>query len=199
MHQLTNTFSRPDHLEKIKHLRIIDIGGSTSFADGHLEAIADFNQPLAKSKYFFQGNINLPEVWVQIHKHVKEHGKFDYAICTHTLEDISNPFFVCREIEKIASAGLIIVPSKYIELSRFNHFRGFIHHRWIFDFIKGQFTGFPKVNLIEHERFTHHIRDKNELIYEWQGAINLQLINNDWLGPDNAAVEGYYDQLIDWR
>jgi len=186
---------RSKYLDKIKGLKVIDIGGATSFADGHLNAIIDFNEPLAKATNIFKGNINLPEVWQEVSTHVKKNGLFDYAICTHTIEDISNPFFVCREIEKIAKAGLIIVPSKYTEFHRWSHFRGFIHHRWIFDVIEGQFTGFPKINYIEHPKFDNK-NGESELVIEWEGKINLNIINNDFLGPDNAAVESYYDKLL---
>jgi hypothetical protein len=197
-YKYSNNPDRSEVLEKIKGLKVIDIGGATSFADGHLSAIVDFNEPLADYKdNFFQGNINMPEVWEEISYHVKCNGRFNFAICTHTLEDISNPLLVCRQMEKIAMAGFIVVPSKYIELARLgNHFRGFIHHRWIFDIIDGKFTGFPKVNLIEHPRFDQVKGDKGELQIFWEGEIGMEIINNDWLGPDNASVESYYDKLL---
>ena len=196
-YKYSNNADRSEVLEKIKGLKVIDVGGATSFADGHLSAIVDFNEPLAKSKQFFQGNINLPEVWERVRDCVNLTTKYDFAICTHTLEDISNPLLVCRQMEKIAMAGFIVVPSKYIELARLgNHFRGFIHHRWIFDIIDGKFTGFPKVNLIEHPRFDQVKGEEGELQIFWEGEIGMEIINNDWLGPDNASVESYYDKLI---
>lgn len=196
-YEFSNNADRSEVLEKIKSLKVVDVGGSTSFADGYLTAIIDFNLPKAKSEVFFRGNINNPDVWAEVHKWVKKNGKFDFAICTHTLEDISNPLYVCSQIEKIAYAGYIVVPSKFIELSRLgNHFRGFIHHRWIFDITDGKFTGYPKVNLIEHERFNSVHGVEGELQIWWEGKIGLEIINNDWLGPDNESVEGYYNKLL---
>lgn len=196
-YKFTNLGSRDVILESIKGKRIVDVGGSTSFADGYLDTIIDFNPPKAKCKNFFEGNINNPDVWGRVITHVKKNGKFDYAICTHTLEDISNPLYVCHQIENIAKAGFIAVPSKYIELARLgNHFRGFIHHRWIFDIVDGRFTGFPKVNLIEHERFDKVKGEENELQIFWEGEIGLEIINDDFLGPDNEAVESYYNKLL---
>lgn len=196
-YKYSNTGDRSEVLEKIKGLKVIDIGGATSFADGHLSAIVDFNEPKAYSEYFFRGNINMPDVWEDVDEHFKYTGKWDFAICTHTLEDISNPLLVCQQMEKIAKAGYIVVPSKYIELAYLgNRFRGFIHHRWIFDIIDGKFTGFPKLNLIEDSRFNLVHGEESELVIFWEGEIGMEIINNDWLGPDNASVESYYDKLI---
>jgi hypothetical protein len=196
---LDSSGSRELALAKAKSCRTIDIGGSTSFADGHLEAIADFNQPRAKAQHYFEGNINNPYVWDEIKAYVKRHGKFDFAICTHTLEDISNPAYVCSQIEQIADSGYIVVPSKYKEMGRFSGpYRGFIHHRWIFDVVEQKLTAYPKINYIEHPKFDvlNGVTDKDELTFWWKDKIDLRVINNDWLGPTVEAVEGYYDELL---
>lgn len=186
-------------LDKIKGLKIIDIGGATSFADGYLDAIVDAQVPAARSEQYFTGNINEPEVWQWVHQVAAKQGKWDYAICTHTLEDIINPGFVCKQIEQIAHAGLIIEPSKYRELSRFSgQFRGFLHHRWIFDVIDGVLTAFPKINYIEHEKFDGMdklLPEREELIIEWEGRIDLRLLNDDKPYRDNDHIEQLYDLL----
>lgn len=196
-HHYSSSGTRP--LEQIKGLKLIDIGGSTSFADGYLDAIADAQQPAAKAKYNFVGNLNDHKLWLSIHAHVEQFGKWDYAICTHTLEDIINPSFVCEQIEQIAKAGLIIEPSKYRELSRFSGlFRGFLHHRWIFDIVDGVFTGFPKINYIEDKRFDDvHLLlpDKEELIIEWTDKINLKTID-DYPYRDDNHIRELYDLLL---
>src|SRR6478752_4792805 len=114
-HQYTSTGYRP--LEDIKGKRIIDIGGANSFAHGFLDAVVDIREPQAAAEHKFIGNIDEPEIWLDIHRHVKKYGKWDYAICTHTLEDINNPVYAARMIEQIAYAGIIVEPSKYRELS----------------------------------------------------------------------------------
>lgn len=199
--------------------RVIEIGGATSFADGHLDAIIDINPPLAQCNHFFQGNINMPEVWEKLQPgviavedknsphllagHTEYRGKWDFAICTHTLEDISNPLFVCQMMSKIAKAGFIAVPSKFWEMGRFgiDTYRGFIHHRWIFDMVDGEFLGFPKINYIENKKFdlvaSHSSAPANkELFVWWEGDTGLKIINDDWLGPTEEAVMGYYDLLL---
>lgn len=191
--------SNPDRsylLEKITGTTI-DIGGAyRSFFSA--DAVLDFNEPTYKAKWY-KGNMNLPEAWREVTEHVKKNGKYDCAICTHTLEDISNPLFVCQMMERIAKKGLIIVPSKYTESGRMgNFFRGFIHHRWIWDVVEGKLTGYPKIPYFEHPKFDalNGHPDKWELVYWWEGKIDMRVVNDDFLGPDNASVEGYYDKLI---
>ena len=179
-------------LEQIKDLKIIDIGGANSFAHGFLDALIDIRIPQAAAKNVFVGNIDLPDIWDKIKAHVKKNGKWDYAICTHTLEDINNPYYVCQQLEKIANAGLIVVPSKFREFSRFNSFRGFIHHRWIFDVIDGVLTGFPKNNFIEESTYDRVNEGKEffeELIVEWEGEIGMKLIN-DGMPYGTATMSG---------
>ena len=158
----------------------------------------------------FNGNINDPNRWEVIKQHVKEHGKFDYCICTHTLEDISNPMYVASQISSIANSGLISFPSKYRELSRFeiNKYRGYYHHRWIFTIKNDYLLALPKINFIEDDFFdiiaAKCAEDNYELFVEWSNNINLKVINNDWLGPNfedcfrmykEALFDSYEDSL----
>lgn len=66
-----------------------------------------------------------------------EDNYFDFAVCSHVLEDIRDPIWVCSEMERVAKAGYIEVPSRIIEQSRgVEHplYAGFYHHRWLIDF-----------------------------------------------------------------
>src|SRR5688572_18699415 len=111
--------------------RIIDIGGANSFAHGKLDAVIDIREPARSEKPMkaFVGDIDQPYIWDDVLAHAVKHGKWDYAICTHTLEDINNPWYAAKMISLIAERGLVVVPSKYRELSRFSdpYFRGYIH------------------------------------------------------------------------
>ncbi len=69
-------------------------------------------------------------------------GYFDYAFCSHALEDVRDPLAVCRELVRVARAGYIETPSRLREA--FHHKRGYLwrrligrplrvgfnHHRW---------------------------------------------------------------------
>jgi hypothetical protein len=37
-------------------------------------------------------------------------GQFDFAVCSHTLEDVRDPIGVCDELTRVARAGYIEVP-----------------------------------------------------------------------------------------
>jgi hypothetical protein len=66
-----------------------------------------------------------------------EDGFFDFAVCTFTLEDIRDPVWVCREMARIAKAGVLEVPSLLDERSwQVPEFSGGLwaghdHHRWL--------------------------------------------------------------------
>jgi len=187
--------------------RIIDIGGANSFANGFLDAIIDIRHPQASANHIFVGNIDEPEIWEKVLGHVKEHGKWDYCICTHTLEDIHNPVYVARMIEQIAERGIIVEPSKYRELSRFSGtFRGYIHHNYIFDVRNDELIALPKINYIEDPYFdsaslTLDKGGKEELIVEWEGKIGMKMLN-DGMPYGTATMSGddhireLYQQLL---
>lgn len=59
---------------------------------------------------------------------------FDFAVCSHLLEDVRDPIWICSELCRIAKAGYIEVPSRVLEQSRgveHPHYAGYGHHRWL--------------------------------------------------------------------
>ena len=60
--------------------------------------------------------------------------QFDFAICSHTLEDVRDPIYVCSELVRVAKAGYIEVPSRLEEQSYVQgKWIGWGHHRWLID------------------------------------------------------------------
>jgi hypothetical protein len=59
--------------------------------------------------------------------------QFDFAICSHTLEDVRDPVWVCTELQRVARAGYIEVPSLREELTYGiqGPWVGWGHHRWL--------------------------------------------------------------------
>jgi hypothetical protein len=58
---------------------------------------------------------------------------FDVAVCSHTLEDVRDPVWVCRELSRVARAGYVEVPAPVEELTWGVHgpWVGWSHHHWI--------------------------------------------------------------------
>jgi len=199
-HYYSSTGDRP--LEKIKGLKIIDIGGANSFAHGFLDAILDIRQPPPTfATNIFVGDMNMPEVWKSILDHVEKHGKWDYCICTGTLEDIANPIYVCRMMEKIALAGFIYVPSKYRELAKFADidFRGYRHHRWVFNPQGDKVIAYPKTSYFESKKFDNvHLKldGKEELLIEWEGSIEIFEVNDGMPFNGDGHLMESYDSII---
>jgi hypothetical protein len=59
--------------------------------------------------------------------------QFDFAVCSHTLEDVRDPVRVCRELVRVAKAGYVEVPSRLEEQSPIDGRPGvgWSHHRWL--------------------------------------------------------------------
>jgi len=184
---------------------VVDVGGSmVGWSAPYVDAIIDFEIPCADSfdKKLFKCDITHPSDYSEIMEYVETHGKFDFCICTHVLEDIMNPGFVCEQICKIAKGGYIAFPSKYRELSRFEgQYRGHIHHRWIFTIKNEVVYGFPKINYLEtnfiFDRVSDISENKSDLSFFWKDTIPLKYINNNFLGPNIASVISYYNNLCD--
>jgi SAM-dependent methyltransferase len=58
---------------------------------------------------------------------------FDYVICSHTLEDVRDPLWVCAEIMRVGRRGYIEMPSRLAETCRGVEpgLVGWSHHRWL--------------------------------------------------------------------
>lgn len=59
--------------------------------------------------------------------------QFGFAICSHTLEDVRDPIWVASELQRVAAAGYVEVPSLREELTYGiqGPWVGWGHHRWL--------------------------------------------------------------------
>ena len=82
----------------------------------------------------------------------------DFAICSHTLEDIRDPLWVCSELIRVAKRGYIEVPSREWETCRGSERPnevGLSHHRWLIDVSGKRLRFLMKFHLIHsHWRFS---------------------------------------------
>ncbi len=137
--------------------RVIDVGGAVNpWADEYVDAYVDINS-FATSKRLFSGDISCPKVWEEIGRE-----RFDFSICTHTLEDIRDPGFVIGKLLSVSKAGFIATPNKHTELSCVEsaYWTGYCHHRWIFSVVDdATLRIFPKLPLTSYfspsNRFAH--------------------------------------------
>lgn len=182
---------------------VIDVGAAANpWSAQVLDATFDMNDcPVAPLQ--FKGNLNDARNWDPVLRHVSQHGRFSYAICSHTLEDLAYPAITLEMLPRIADAGFISVPSRYLESLRpEGPYRGFIHHRWILDHLDGQLFLAPKIGLLEYlalagEPGWPSAPDRFELQMIWKGKINFAGLNGDYLGPTRKDVIGYYARFLD--
>lgn len=61
--------------------------------------------------------------------------QFEYVTCSHTLEDVRDPIWVCSELVRVARRGYLEVPSRLEEQAWGvgGPWVGWSHHRWLID------------------------------------------------------------------
>ncbi len=131
--------------------------------------------------------------------YVIENGMFDYCICTHTLEDLYNPFPALNNMPKLAHAGVITMPSMADELSPVQNlaWNGYIHHRWIFDYLDGNIFIIPKIFGLESFISSKMNKRKgSEIKYEWEKEIPYKIFMDNYIGPDIPTVTKNLRELI---
>lgn len=120
---------------------------------------------------FLQCDIGVPSTWSEVMYELDHNGKFDFVICTQTLEHIGTPDIAIGLLQKLGDFGFVSVPSKYTELKRGVQFtneglvrcgvegrpsvegspwRGFLPHKWICTAREGNLWFWPKLNFLEY-------------------------------------------------
>lgn len=87
-----------------------------------------------------------------------ENGEFDFVVCSHTLEDVRDPVYVCSELMRVARRGYIEVPSRTVESIRGlegRNYAGHYHHRWLVEISHGTISFRFKPHCIHEDRRYH--------------------------------------------
>lgn len=181
--------------------KVVDIGGVAG--GGWTKDIVDMTIDKNTSTSLTSLQIDVCDYtqWSAVLKDVATNGMYDYAICTHTLEDLYNPFVTLDFLPKIAKAGVITMPSITTELSIIenSNWIGYIHHRWIFDVVDNTMLVIPKLpvlNSISKNKIAF-APSSEEIIYEWDGNIPYKIFMDNYLGPTANTVIAEYQQVID--
>jgi len=85
--------------------------------------------------------------------------EIDYVVCSHTLEDIRDPIYLCSEINRIGKRGYIEVPSRVIESViglEGEAYAGYCHHRWLVEIEDNEVSFRFKSHLL-HESWKYHL------------------------------------------
>jgi len=150
----------------------------------------------------FDVNIENKKEWERVFEYVEKNGKFDFSICSHTLEDVYNPIELISYLEKISKRGYIALPSKYDEFLKLYHnkYRGNAHHKQFFDIRSETLVIYPKFNWIETDERSNLITTRNgprEVILCWEDNIPYRIFGNGkpFIG-DDALITAYYNELL---
>jgi hypothetical protein len=176
-----------------KPMRVIDIGGAARIRiPSHTTHCLDFQPEKLKDPYVhcFVGDMEIQETWEPIFEEVKSLGKFDFVVCSHTLEDLNAPHQVIKNMEAIAHAGMVAVPTKHIETKKWEgggdmRYMGYHHHRWIYTIKNGTLMAYPKMGLMEYTNFRFKSSDvyhqkfgdkQTEMTFAWSNKIPVEFI-----------------------
>jgi len=131
----------------------------------------------------------------------------DFVYCRHTLEDLYNPFLVCREMSRVARGGYIETPSPIAECTRgvdydWLPWRGYHHHRYLVWVENDTLMFLPKYAVLEHISFGEsqladwlnaHPLYWNTYFF-WEGELRYRLLEHD---KDYKITIDYPQRVLD--
>jgi SAM-dependent methyltransferase len=106
-------------------------------------ALSDEREHFSKETWLL-ADVNRAGTWAKFRD--KE---FDFVICSHLLEDVRDPLFVCEQLIRVAKRGYIEVPTRYRECARAaatDTVSGYDHHRWLVEVVDGSLTFTAKLH-----------------------------------------------------
>jgi hypothetical protein len=126
---------------------------------------------------WFTGDICASEVWSSIPDKA-----YDFAVCSHTLEDVRDPLYVCSQLIRVAKSGYIETPSRFREGSKTEAndlIIGWGHHRWFIEVENGSIYFKQKNPELHHFDFLGEERRQHAFDYYkqftgvyWKGSFD---------------------------
>lgn len=128
--------------------------------------------------------------------------RFDFAVCSHTLEDVRDPLWVCSELTRVAKAGYVEVPSRLEEQSYGfqGPWVGWGHHRWLVD-LEGAELSFVFKHHVVHARPSDHFppgfrdrltADERVLQLFWRGGFRCR----ERIFHDAPSLDAYLADFV---
>jgi ubiquinone/menaquinone biosynthesis C-methylase UbiE len=122
-------------------------------------------------------------------------GEFAFAVCSHTLEDVRDPVHVCRELQRVARAGYLEVPSRAEEQTYGiqGPWVGWGHHHWLCDVRDGGIDFVFKHAIVAREGL-HRRTPPAERVQQlwWEGAFEVR----ERLFYEAAELESYLAEVV---
>lgn len=182
--------------------KTIDVGASLQFwSYPECKFVADIVKIEKEDVKFFNFNIQDKKTWTELMDYVEENGKFDYSICSHTLEDVITPTDLLDLLPKISNKGYIAIPSKFDEFSFLwsNKYRGNAHHKQIIDIKDDVICIYPKYPFIEVFDESNELLKNNlgqELVIFWENEIPYKFFAQDLIfNSDGGLINEFYRQI----
>jgi len=180
----------------------IDVGASAMYwSYPECKFVADSVSISKEGTTFFQINLEDKNTWSELLSYVDLNGKFDFSICSHTLEDVFNPLELIKLLETISNSGFVAIPSKYDEFSFLyeNKYRGNAHHKQFFDVIDNELIVFPKFSWIENNQRSDEILKYHkgaELSFIWEKEIPVNIFGKGKpFMSDGELINNFYNQI----
>lgn len=110
-----------------------------------------------------------------------EDDRFDFVVCSHTLEDVRDPVWVCSELARVGKAGYVEAPSRLEEqtFGLVGPWVGWSHHHWLVE-VAGDRIEFVFKPHVVHGRASDHFprgfadtlspQERVETLW-WQGSF----------------------------
>lgn len=164
-----------------KGYKTIDVGASAMYwSYPECKFVADSLVISKEGTTFFNINLENKNTWNELLEYVEKNGKFDFSICSHTLEDVFNPLELINLLKLISVSGFVAIPSKYDEFSFLyqNTYRGNAHHKQFFDVVDDTLVVYPKFSWTERDERSDEIlkyNKGNELSFFWENNIPVKI------------------------
>jgi len=166
--------------------KTIDIGASAQFwSYPECKFVADIVEIQKEGVKFFNFNIQNKDTWSELISYVEEHGKFDFSICSHTLEDVLTPVDL-----------LNLLPFSFLWN---NKYRGNAHHKQIIDVKDDMICIYPKYPFIEvYDESDEILKSSSgkELVVFWDIDIPYKFFSqNNIFHSDGELISEFYKQI----